>query len=884
MHDWRADVLARLASAKLDPHDEAEILDEVAQHLEAQFAELAPRIGAEAARAQLLAQLNERSFDEATDRRRRRAKPSGARSWSSASVWRDFRFGARSLRRSPGLLAAGTAALALGIGLTTMMYSVIYGTLIKGLPFDDPSRIAYVSYTDVKSGIEDVGVPLGDFTRYAARQHSFASIGAYRVGTATVTGGDRPDRISGANMSAGVFDALAVHALLGRTFVPRDNDSTAPPTAVLSFAMWHDQYGADSAVIGKVVRANARAYTIVGVMPKTFQFPNDTRIWFALQVGGANIRAGKGPALNVVGRLNPGSDYLHANAEFATLMRQLAAERDSTVADTRVAVLPFVRATVPSRVYSLLYAMLGAVMLVLLVACANVTNLLLDRTLSRSREIGIRTALGASRLAVVRQSLVESSILAGVSAVAGTALAQAGIVAFNRATIDIQRPFWMDVRLHPPVLLFVLGLTVVATLVSGILPAVQSARLDVSAILKDESHSASSYRVGRMSRAIVALEISLSSALLLSAGFITKSIVKLRDVTPGFASADIFTARLNASPADTAKQRAFFKAVEEQTASIPGAGSVYIGSGLPGSGWSGAQVQLEARAGLGEKGYVPIRSLAVNAGFFETFGVRLLHGRAITPQDVDGAPRVAVVNEAFVRQNFAGVDPVGQRIRLVRAAGAQDWLTIVGVIPTLYAASMQDPWPPEVLTAFWQQPAVSAASIALHGTSDDATTLPVRKIVGALDPDVPVYAVASMNDVLARPMWPLRVFGTMFVIFGLVSMLLATIGLYAVMAFSVNRRVREMGIRMALGASARDVIRIISLYGARQLILGTLLGFAFGTVIVRLIRTALFEVQPNDVSVFVLVGGALGISAFLACLVPAIRATRVDPVIALRAE
>jgi hypothetical protein len=298
---------------------------------------------------------------------------------------------------------------------------------------------------------------------------------------------------------------------------------------------------------------------------------------------------------------------------------------------------------------------------------------------------------------------------------------------------------------------------------------------------------------------------------------------------------------------------------------------VYIGSGLPGSGWSGAQVQLEARAGLGEKGYVPIRSLAVNAGFFETFGVRLLHGRAITPQDVDGAPRVAVVNEAFVRQNFAGVDPVGQRIRLVRAAGAQDWLTIVGVIPTLYAASMQ-------------QPAVSAASIALHGTSDDATTLPVRKIVGALDPDVPVYAVASMNDVLARPMWPLRVFGTMFVIFGLVSMLLATIGLYAVMAFSVNRRVREMGIRMALGASARDVIRIISLYGARQLILGTLLGFAFGTVIVRLIRTALFEVQPNDVSVFVLVGGALGISAFLACLVPAIRATRVDPVIALRAE
>jgi putative ABC transport system permease protein len=880
--DWRADVRARLGVARLHPQDEAELVEEMAQHLEEQFADLAPTIGAAAARERLAAQLRDQSFDEAIARRRRRARPSGARAWSSASIWRDVRYGFRSLRRSPGVLAAGTAALALGIGLTTMMFSVVYGTLIKGLPFEDPSRIAYVSYNDPQHGIRDGGAPLGDFQRFAARQRSFESFGGLYRGMATISGGDRPDRIDIARMTAGVFDMLEVRPMLGRVFVARDNEPDAPPTAILGYAIWRDRYASDSAVIGKTIRVSGKAYTVVGVMPEKFQFPDAARIWLPLQLS-ASLAPGEGPSLNVVGRLRPGVNYESANAEFAGLMKQFDAER-AKPATERLVVLPYVRATLPKRVYTLLYSMLAAVMLVLLVACANVTNLLLDRTLGRSREIGIRTALGATRLAVVRQSLVESAILATLAAIVGTALAYVGVILFNGAFGESERRFWMDIRLHPAVLMFVVAMAVLATIVSGLLPAIQSAKLDVNSILKDESHSTSSLRVGRMSRVIVGLELALSSALLVGAGFITKSVVKLRNVDPRFVTASIYTARLTASPADSAKQRAFFESVDHELSMAPGIDGVYLGNGLPGSGMSGDRFVIEGRTYRTERDYGRARTLAVTPGFFPTFGVRVLKGRGITADDRPGAPGVAVVNEAFVREYLRGVDPIGRRLRLGGSDSKHDWVTIVGVIPTLYTITMDDPFPPAVVTALWQEPQAASLTLAVRGRTDAASAPAIRKIVASLDPEVPVYATSTMSEELDRPTWTLRLFGNLFIVFGVVSLVLATIGLYAVMAFAASRRVRELGIRMALGASSRDVIRLVSRQGARQIVVGLTVGVALGTGFVRLIRTVLFDVQPSDPSVFTLVVGILATSAFAACIIPALRATRVDPLIALRSE
>jgi len=884
-HDWRADIRSRVAPARLHPQDEAEVVEEVAQHLEEQFADLAPKIGAGAARARLLAQLQGPELDDALARRRRRARPTASRTWSVTSLARDIRYGLRALRRSPGTVIAGTAALALGIGLTAVMYSIIYGVLIKGLPFERSDRIALVYYADPAR--EDDQVPLADFLRYTQQQRTLERMGGYFLASANIAGGEQPERVAAARVTAGTLEVTGVRAILGRTFVPNDNDPAAPPAAILSYATWRDQFRADSGVVGKDVRVNGRPHTIVGVMPDGFEFPRTlTRLWLPIQTATDTLRPGQGPGLTVVGRLRDNVEYDRAQAEFASLSHQVAKDRAPGTAERRAVVQPFVRGFVPGRVYSMFYAMLVAVMLVLLVACANVANLLLDRAVGRTREIGIRTALGATRLAVVRQSLVESGILAALAAVVGTLVARLGLVLFNNVMLNSQSYFWMDIRLHPPVLGFVLIMAIAASLVSGLLPALQSARLDVNTILKDESHAASSLHVGRLSRIIVAGEIALSSVLLLVAGFATKSIANLRRLEPGFASTDVFTARVSLTARDTVRRRQVFETLERELTAMPGATGAYLGSGLPGTGWGGGRVAVEGRVYARPQDYPSARTLAVTPGFFSTFGVPVRQGRSINAGDRLESTPVAVVSESFVRRHFPKTDPIGRRIRLGGPRSEAEWLTIVGVVPTLYAANftLRDLWPPEVFTAFWQERNLTSASIAVRGPGDVAAAAPIRKIVTAIDAETPIYATASMTDVLAEPTWGIRVFGTMFVIFGIVSLVLAAVGLYAVMAFSVSRRVRELGIRMALGASGGDVVRMVCRQGAKQILIGIALGFVAGAAVVRMARAVLFGVAPNDPLVFAMVGGVLGVSALVACIIPAVRATRVDPLVALRTD
>jgi len=883
-HDWRADVRARVASTRLHPQDEADIVEEVAQHLETQFAELAPQIGAAAARERLLAELRDHAFDEAALHRRRRARPSRARVWTSSSILRDVRYAARSLRRSPVTVAAGVVALALGIGLTTLMYSIIYGLLLKGLPFEDAERIAIIYRADPTGrGQEDL-VPFGDFIRYRAQQRSFAAFGGFTVGTVSISGGNRPERIEVGRVTAGALATTGVRPMLGRAFSESDNQPDAPPTAVLGYAVWRDRFAGDSAIVGQPLRVNGRTHTIIGVMPDGFEFPRAQRLWLPIQVDGAGLGVGAGLALNIVGRLKADVGYDAANAELAGLAKRLSMENNDTAA-VRDLAQPFVRATIPTRVYSLLYAMLAAVFLVLLVACANVANLLLDRAANRSRETGIRAALGASRLAIIRQSLIESAIIAALAAIVGTMLAQLGIIAYNRTTvgaIQTDLPFWMDIRLHVPVLAFVLVVATIASLIAGVAPAIHSARLDINSVLKDESHAASSLRVGKFSRAIVIVEVALSSALLLAAGFVTTSIVRLRSLDPHFTTANVFTARVTASPGDTTRQQRLFEELEQRLAATPGMEGVYVGTGLPGTEWGGASIEVEGRRVERSRGRPFTRLLSVSPGFFTTFNVPILAGRAILPTDRRETDRVAVVSESFVKRHFPDGDPLGRRIRL--GSDTTQWITVVGVMPTLFAQTFDNPWPPEIVTALWQQSRITTATIALRGHEAVANAPTARRVVSAIDPDVPVYATTTMQDQLARTQWPMRILGTMFVIFGAVSLILGAVGLYAVMSFTVSRRVREMGIRMALGARASDVVRLVCRQGVIQIAIGMTVGLAAGAVIVRLARAALFDVDPSDPSVFLAVSAVLSVAGVLACLIPALSATRVDPVAALRAE
>jgi predicted permease len=626
---------------------------------------------------------------------------------------------------------------------------------------------------------------------------------------------------------------------------------------------------------------------VIGVMPERFLFPSNDQIWLPLGMDPLTIKRGEGNWLTVYGRLKAGATLDQADAELGAFSKRLAAAYKVTNEGFTAFVKPYVDAELGPQPHQLLYTMLGAVGFVLLIACANVANLLIDRAAHRSREVGIRTALGASRGAVVRQFLAESLLLSIAGAALGTALAFVCIRAFNNAIVDTQPPFFIDIRLHPAVLVFTAITAAVASVISGAIPAWQSSRADVAEVLKDESRGASSLRIGRMSRVLVVFEVALSCGLLVAAGLMIKSVAKLRTVDYGFATSGIFTARLGfpATYTDTAKQIRFWETLSRRLGELPGAGAASITSGLPGVNVGGTDFALEGRAYATDRDYPRARELDVTPGYFATFDVPVLQGRALREQDRTDAPLVVMVNQAFVREFLGGADPIGRRIRFGRAQSTEPWRTIVGVVPDFYTGDPEHPRASAVLAPLAQHHS-NFVSIAIRARGGDpmALTPAVRQVVSSLDSDLPLYWVYSMREAIARPTWFIRVFGTMFMLFGFVALFLASIGLYAVMAFSVNRRARELGIRMALGAQAGDVVRLVLRQGVLQLAIGMVAGLGIAAGVSHLLQVVLFEVQPRDPQIFAGVVGVLAASGLLACLLPARRATRVDPVDALRTE
>lgn len=883
--NWRDHVRARIAKLGLHPTAEADMVEELTEHLESQYRDLVPRIGEAAARVQLFSELNAHELDEAAHLAKKRDRIEPHRVLRATSFWRDVKYSFRSFRRTPLTLFAGATALALGIGLTAVMFSVIYGLLIKGLPFQHSDRIALILRADPSGRGEEDLIPFADYVRYQATQHTFSTLGAYARVTVNVSGTDEAERANVARVTAGFLDVTGVQPIIGRIFAASDNAVGAPATTVLSYAMWRDRFQRDSAVIGRSINLNGRPFAIIGVMPEQFEFPQRERMWVSLQLDPAQFSAGQGLGLTLVGKLRSDVEFETANADLSAISKQLATENADTAA-VRDLATQYVRGMVPTRVYSLLYAMFAAVILVLLVACTNVANLLLDRVSNRSRENAIRVALGASRGAIFRLTLIEAGVVAAYASVLGVLLAQAGVVMFNRyaAQIPSDLPFWMDIQLHLPVLAFIVGIAIVSSLVAGIVPALLSARTDPGAALKLGAHASASRRIARIGNAFVVLEIALSSALLLTAGFVTTSIVRINNIDPGFRTQDVFTARMTALTRDSATNRQRFEAVETALAGTPGITSVYVGNGIPGSGWSGTRAAIEGRTY--DKSHRPRSSrwLAVTPGFFTTFDANVTRGRAIASTDREGSLRVAVVSEAFVQREFPKENPLGKRIRLGDGGPNAEWTTIVGVVPTMFANSPDGNWPAEVLTPLWQEHQLTSVAIALRGDVSSANSATLRRVMAQVAPDVPVSDAATMQELMSRATWPNRVFGGMFVIFAVVALVLAAIGLYAIVSISVGRRTREMGVRLALGATHARVVGLICRAGMLQSLIGITIGFALGAALTQLARAALVEVTPGDPMIMLAVGGVLAVTTLVASLVPAMAATRVDPARVLRAD
>jgi predicted permease len=804
------------------------------------------------------------------------------------TLLRDIRYGARSLSKSPGLTIVAILALTLGIGLTTTMFSIVYGALMKGLPYPEGDRVMTIVRANPARGITNQSLPIQDFVDFRAQQHSFTGMAAVTSGTIYVSGTEKAERFDGSWITANTFDLIGVRPILGRNFRAGEDAPSGEHVAILAYSTWKERYSGDPNVVGKNIRVNGVPYTVVGVMPSGFAFPNNDKIWIPLQTDPMASKRGEGQYITAIGKLRPGMSIDQANADMATIAKRLANEYKESNEGFTASVQKFTDNYIGPQPRQLLYTMLGAVFFVLLIACANVANLLLDRAAHRTKEVGIRTALGASRSAVVRQFLVEALVLSAAATVLGVIVAHYGVLAFNRALPGTNVPFFVDIRLHPQVLAFTVAVAAITTLIAGAIPAIQSSRADINEILKDESRGASSFRIGRISKALVVFEVALSCGLLVAAGLMIKSVTKVRTMDPGFTAANVFTARMGfpASYTDSAAEWRFFDQVESRVAALPGVQNVSISSGLPGArqGFGGLKFSMEGETYLNEKDRPAARTMSVTPGFFATLRTPVLSGRSFTTADRADAVPVAIVNSAAVTKFFKGVSPLGKRIRLGNLDATNPWVTIVGVVGNTFTGDQEDPMGAAIFQPFAQAPSSFVYVAARTTAAPLALTQSVRDAVNALNPDIPLYWVESLDDAISQPLWFVRVFGTMFMIFGFVALFLASVGLYAVMSFSVSRRTREVGIRMALGAQARDVVRLIFGQGALQLGVGMTLGLAMALGISRLLRVVLFQVEPRVPVVFGGVTVVLALVGLLACLVPASRATRVDPLVALRSD
>ena len=803
--------------------------------------------------------------------------------------FQDLRYAARMVIKSPWLSATAIVALGLGIGVTATMFSIVYGALMRGLPFPDGDRILALAQVNPERDIRSQPASIHDFRDWREQQRSFQDLAAFYEGTVNVRWTDRPERFDGAFVTAGVFPTLGVQPVLGRTFTEGEDTPGAPMRAILSWQVWQDRFGGDPGVLGEVVRVNGESGEVIGVMPEGFAFPATQDIWVPLRMDALALPRGQGTRLTVVGKLKEGVTQEQAATEFAGIAARLANDYPETNQGFGVRVTPFTELAMGGETSRLLYTMLAVVSMVLFIACANVANLLLARAAVRSKEVGIRTAMGATRSRVVSQMVAEALALALAGGALGAAVAWLGIEWFNRAIEGTDPPFFLVFRVDLPILLFIFGVSVLAAVLAGGIPALKASGMDVSGVLKDESRGSSSLRIGRLSRGLVVGEIAMSMGLLVAAGLMTKSVTRLRSLDMGFDPGAVMTARLGLFEAefpDPESRLRFFEELRARLQDAPGVRAASLGTVLPGLGHGLGSFAVEGEAYATDRDYPTARFGLADTGYFETVDLPVVMGRGFDLGDNGRGEPVAIVNESFAKRFLQGGSPLGRRIRAGTSGSAEPWRTVVGVVPDAWMQGLgnSEDLPDGFYVPLQQSDARFISILARGGGDPTNLTAAIREAVGAVHPDTPLYFVDTLKGRIEENTWAFNVFGILFTVFGAVALFLAAVGLYGVMAFSVSRRTPEVGIRMALGARGGQVLGLILRQGLGQILvgLGVGLGLAFG--VSYGLRNMFFEVSARDPVVFGLVASVLLLTGLAASAVPARRATQVDPLTALRAD
>jgi putative ABC transport system permease protein len=803
----------------------------------------------------------------------------------------DVRSGLRMLVKYPTLSIVAIVTLGLGIGLSTTVFCVTNGGLFKGLPFPDADRIVAVVNTRPSQNQPQQPISVQDLAVWADRQTSFEKFGAYFFAPMNLsTEEGRPERYSGGLLTVAAFEALGVQPMLGRGFREGDDRKGAEPVVLLGRDLWRDRYASSPDIVGKTIRASGVPRTVIGVMPDRFGFPIREALWAPLVIEPNAQPRGQGPNYQVIARLKPGVSIEQAKVQAATIAGQLEKEFPESNKGVGADVIPYARTILGPEIYALLYTMLGAGIGVLLIACVNVSNLLVARASLRRREVAVRMALGAGRHRVVRQHLTEVLVLATAGGAIGIVLSIFGMRWFTDALSVNPPPFWISFELDYRVMLFVLGLIVLASVFAGTLPALHAARVSAATALKDDNRSSTSAKLGRFSSALVIAELAVSCGLLIAAGLMIKSVVQLKNVQMPFAVENILTARVDLPRTkypDIAASIRFFEQLLPKLQGVPGVESATLSDGLPAAGNGSISVQIEGKAYPQQSDYPLAREGIVTAGYFETFQTPILSGREFRPSDTATSQPVAVINQSFARMHFPNIDPIGHQMKRIRPSSNEPWLTIVGVVPDLIMEGIgnNNASPVGYYIPIPQSDVANGVRIAIR-TRGDATALTtlVRSAVASLDSDLAIYEISALRRVIERQTWFYTVFGTFFMTFGFCALFLAAAGLYGVMSFAVTQRTREMGVRSALGAQGLQLILLIMRKSIGQLAIGLALGLALAWLASGFLQPVLYHVNPRDAAVFTGVIATLAAASLVASFLPARRVTKIDPVLALSSE
>ncbi len=827
----------------------------------------------------------------------------------------DVRIGLRVLRKDKTFFLLAVLVLGLGIGGATTQFTVVNAVALRGLSFPHPEQLVTIGLIDPKATDQNNNFGFGviptaqDYEDLKAAQTSCSLMAGYLSGsTINVTYKNNPQRYSGGYVTEDFFKITGVSPILGRDFTAADNKPGAERVIILGYEIWKRDFNGDPNVVGQNVRVNSKPATIIGVMPANYKFPNLEELWTPLYNQFPQIPRGQlviGPnnaAPSVMGRLKPGVSLDQANAEFITTARQLAQEYPKTnQIFTSATVKPLAHSLIGLQFRQTVWAMLAAVILVLLIACVNVMNMQFGRVALRAKELAIRGALGATRWRLVRQMLTESLVVAAFGAVAGVLLAYWSVDLLSRA-MDAQPsgfglPYWIRFTIDARVLSFTVAITLVATLVSGLVPALISAHSNAAEMMKEGGRGNSSRLVNIITRLLVIGQIALTAALLIAATLEIRSIRNQLQLNYGYDENAIYSARMALMEGAYTEdgRREFFKRAVRELRANSEFDSAALSDRFRMTFAGGGQYEVDGQNYLTDRDRPRGNFESVSDNYFPTLGLKISEGRDFTIDDADTKQPVAIVNASFARKHWGNQSALGRQVRIFNPGEPAPWRTIVGVVPDTL---MQGPFDQQTDSAGFYMPLLGASPATQFCTilvrpraGQRAETLgpALTKAVAQLDSDVPIYFPGTPARLHDETLSGNRIVVSLFAIFGGVAFVLSAVGLYGVMSFSVSQRTQEFGIRMALGADARRIFRMVMTQGAWQLVIGLVLGagaaaLLLGVLVAAALRTILFKVNALDPSIYLAVAGLLTIVAAFSCFIPARRATRVDPVAALRYE